>query len=384
MTIDNLTIITSGIVLLVALVAPMVNIFFRQRRRMATDTEATDGTGTAQVPVSIVITVHDKAMQLEKNLPAFLTQDYPAGYEVIVVVSSSDDSTDDVLKQFANYPNLYTTFIPSTSRYISRRKLAITIGVKAAKHEWVLLTDAECMPPSANWLKAMTRQCAKGTDMVTGYSNYGENTSPYKRFYRLHDELYLIRQAQRGTPYRTTCSNLLFRKSMFMTQRGFDGNLTYVRGEYDFLVNKYATNTNTALELAPEAWLTEDEPTRKSWRNRHLFYMETRKHLQRSMACRLAYNTDMTMMHLTWLAIMAAGVVAAITSNWIIAIATLLATIITVTFRSLLTSHVARMYNLKVSPLKLFFYEISTAWSKVIYLLRYRMADKNNFICHKI
>ena len=82
------------------------------------------------------MTVYDHAHELEEHLPAFLTQEYEPGYEVIVVDESSTDETDDVLKlQKQSYPHLYTTFLPKPNRNITRLKLALTIGVKAAKKD---------------------------------------------------------------------------------------------------------------------------------------------------------------------------------------------------------------------------------------------------------
>ena len=67
--------------------------------------------------------VHDNAQELERNLPAFLTQDYAPGYEIIIVDESSTDETEDVLKRFKHqHNNLYTTFIPDSFFLIVRKK----------------------------------------------------------------------------------------------------------------------------------------------------------------------------------------------------------------------------------------------------------------------
>ncbi len=48
----------------------------------------------------------------------------------------------DFLKRTAaENPHLYYTYIPESSRYMSRKKLQITLGVKAAKYEWIILTE---------------------------------------------------------------------------------------------------------------------------------------------------------------------------------------------------------------------------------------------------
>ena len=114
--------------------------------------------------------VYDNARELEERLPAFLTQTYEPGYEVIVVDESSTDNTEDVLTLFKNdYPHLYTTFLPKPDRNIMRRKLALTIGVKAAKNEWVILTDIHAEPPSEEWLKEIAECIDNTTEAMIGY-----------------------------------------------------------------------------------------------------------------------------------------------------------------------------------------------------------------------
>lgn len=90
-------------------------------------------------------------------LPAFLSQDYPGNFKVIVVAWKSDSDDEDVLKRYSSDPHLYTTYIPDSSRYMSRKKLAITIGVKAAQTEWVIMTDITSRPDSGQWLEGNGR-----------------------------------------------------------------------------------------------------------------------------------------------------------------------------------------------------------------------------------
>ena len=93
------------------------------------------------------MTVFDNGKDLEENLPAYLTQQYEPGYEVIVVDESSTDNTDDVLKLMKQqYPHLYTTFLPKPDIHLVRKRLALTIGVKAAKNEQIIFTDIKAFP----------------------------------------------------------------------------------------------------------------------------------------------------------------------------------------------------------------------------------------------
>ena len=164
--------------------------------------------------------VFDNAREIEENLPVFLTQVYEPGYEVIVVDESSTDNTEDVLKLFKNdYPQLYTTFLPKPDRNVIRRKLALTIGVKAAKNEWVILTDIHNKPTSDEWLKEIAESIDHTTEAMLGY--YRKKDTRIQLFDEISQARRLIRKAER-------------KKS-----DGHKGKiLKLLRGKYDFIVVK--------------------------------------------------------------------------------------------------------------------------------------------------
>lgn len=116
------------------------------------------------------MTVYDQAPDLEANLPAFLTQEYEPGYEVIVVDETSTDNTEDVLKILKNdYPRLYSTFVPKPNRQTIRRKLAINIGAKAAKNERVIITKIENPPTAPDILEAISQVLDRDAELTLGY-----------------------------------------------------------------------------------------------------------------------------------------------------------------------------------------------------------------------
>ena len=237
MIFDTVTILICAVLAVLALLSSFSDIFFKKVSENE-DNKSADGDCPQ---VSVIIVADNNAYELKNNLQAFLSQKYAADYEIIVVVDRDEDGTGDVLKTFGNHSNLYATFVPDSSRYMSRRKLAITLGVKAAKYEWILLTDATCHPVSGNWISSMAKNCGIDVNMVLGYSNYSEKAGIFKIFSRFHREYtFLYEAASYGAPYGMAGNNLMFRKSMFMDGNGFQGNLKYLRGEYEFLVNKYS------------------------------------------------------------------------------------------------------------------------------------------------
>lgn len=379
MIFDTITIIVCLVLAVLAALSSFTDIFFKK----VSMNEGKSLDKAESRPVSVVIVASNNADELKRNLPGFLSQDYPAGYEIIVAVEKDEDGTENVLKQYGSHPNLYSTFVPDSSRYMSIRKLAVTLGVKAAKNEWVLLTDATCRPASSHWISRMSQHCGEDADMVLGYGNYVAEAGSFKTFYRFHREYSLLYEALQGKAYGTEGKNLMFRKSMFMAGNGFQGNLKYLRGEYDFIVNKYAADGNIAVELNPESFILEDAPTKKDWRNMNVFYRETRRHLSRSLAHKFRFNADMLSLHASLLSSVASLAFSAINHNWLILAFSIPALLLPCILRTLNARKAMRSFGISVAPLKIIPFEIRLIWQNLRYAVAYRFSDKYDYISHK-
>jgi len=169
---------------------------------------------------SIVAAVHDQAQELREHLPTLLAQQYEAGYEVIVVDESSTDETADVLKQLkAEYPHLYTTFLPKYQFQTNRLRLALTIGVKAAKNNWLIFTDICTPPPYDGWLDELAAQTSRSTMLTLGYINRKTGDLLLQPFDSIDEA-------------RTHISNT----ERHQSGKGHKGkHLRYLRGKYDFM-----------------------------------------------------------------------------------------------------------------------------------------------------
>lgn len=386
MFIDNITIIICAVVVVMALVTPWINVFARQpKMRDGLDDEPDESKDGEDLPkITVIITPHEQSRELDENLPLFLNQNYPAGFEVIVVTRKGDSESEDVLKRYASNSHLYATYIPDSSRYMSRKKLAITIGVKAAKNEWILMTDITSTPDSDQWLQTMARNCTEDNSLVIGYTRYNEETGDYRRFERLATDFYLMRETQKNHTYRCNSTCLMFRKSEFLKGEGFRGNLKYLRGEYDFMANKYARSMAVALENSVDAWMTEREPTDKEWRDKHLFYMEDRKHLNGASRHRFSFYADQITMHVNYMVIVAAGAFGLLTGRMIVAATAAFALLLTIILRSAIASRAFHKWFTDIPAWKTVFFEISVPWRHLCYKIRYLRADKTDFISHKI
>lgn len=387
MTVDYVTIIGAGVVVVVSLLSIIINPFFRRsflEKASLDETGSGDSEGDALPPLSVIITLHDNTHEIEKKLPLYLNQNYPTDFQVIIVYEEGDSETDDILKRFADNKHLYHTFIPNSSRYVSRRKLAITMGVKAAKNEWILLTDVECRPAGENWLRTMARNARKDRNLVLGISKYADKTKHYYCFEHLHTLYYILRKAAKGTAFRTNCANLMFRKSNFLAQSGFSGNLDLQRGEYDFLVNKYAEKHAAAIETSPDAWVIEDIPTPKRRRNKHFYYLAGRNRMRNGLSYRLLYNADQWAIHLPLLLIAPTVAFAVITQRWILAGTGIFCLLLMTVLRTLTGKKALGMLGENMPSWKIYPYEISIVWHNLANIIRYKRADKLNFTSHKL
>jgi cellulose synthase/poly-beta-1,6-N-acetylglucosamine synthase-like glycosyltransferase len=113
-------------------------------------------TKSIKQPVSVIICARNEAENLRKFLPSILEQDYP-DYEVIVVNDCSEDNSYDVLGNYQiKYPHLKISTINKDPKFTHNKRFAQFIGIKAAKNELILFTDADCHPESVRWIEGMT------------------------------------------------------------------------------------------------------------------------------------------------------------------------------------------------------------------------------------
>jgi len=207
-------------------------------------------------PVSVIICAKNEAENLIHHLPLILEQDYP-DYEVIVVNDCSDDDTQEILENLQEkYNHLRVTQIKHDEKFTHGKKLALTIGIKAAKNEWLLLTDADCKPEGKYWLSTMQRSFNKDNQIVLGYGGYNAEKGFLNKMIRF-DSFFIALQylsfALIKVPYMGVGRNLAYRKSLFMGNKGFASHAHIHSGDDDLFINEVATSKNTRAEFSLEA-----------------------------------------------------------------------------------------------------------------------------------
>jgi poly-beta-1,6-N-acetyl-D-glucosamine synthase len=233
-------------------------------------------------PVTIIIAAKNEEINLRRNLPLILDQDYPV-FEVIVVDDYSTDETSFLLESFeAMHSNIRAITIKQEGSHHVGKKYPITLGLKGAKYEHVLLTDADCQPQNRNWIKAMISAYSEHSEIVLGYGSYEKQKGILNRLIRF-DTFYVALQyfsfALAGKPYMGVGRNLSYKKDLFFRNKGFATHTHIPSGDDDLFINKVATSQNTAIEINVDAHtVSVPKKTFASWVNQKRRHLTTGKY----------------------------------------------------------------------------------------------------------
>ena len=244
----------------------------------------------AAKPVSVVIAAHNEAYNLEKNLPSILEQDYP-DFEVIVVNDGSHDETEEVLSLLVQkYPKLKVVNVKQSVVFFRSKKFPLSVGIKSAKNEILLLTDADCRPVSRQWINQMQSAYHNNTEIVLGYGPYEKLSGLLNlmiRYDTFHTAVQYLSFALSGRPYMGVGRNLSYKKTLFYEHKGFINHYHINSGDDDLFINAAATSRNTGIQINPECHVFSDPKTSfRSWftqKRRHFttgkFYKASNKYL---------------------------------------------------------------------------------------------------------
>ncbi|MCF0183696.1 MAG: glycosyltransferase [Bacteroidaceae bacterium] len=200
----------------------------------------------------MLVRSHDNCSRLQSYLPKILGQEYGT-FEVLVVVEQDTDGTCGMLETLElAHKNLRHITLPKETRMITSEQMAYSLGMRAARYEWVLLTYADCFPVSDRWLAAMAQWCQDDTDVVGGMVNYENDHTgsevPFMRVWRLMSSFSLSRWT--GYLYRTDTCNVVVRRSTFLNGEALREFVVVRSGAMELWANK---QKRTAVARDPEA-----------------------------------------------------------------------------------------------------------------------------------
>jgi cellulose synthase/poly-beta-1,6-N-acetylglucosamine synthase-like glycosyltransferase len=270
-------------------------------------------------PVSVIIAARNEEENLTRHLSGILEQAYPQ-FEVVVVNDASWDDSITVLRAYEKlYSNLKVVNVHPNDHHDGGKKLAITLGVKAAKYDRLLFTDADCLPRSNQWIASMMGALRTEEDLILGYSAYRKSPGFLNLLIRF--DAYAVAMnylgfALAGIPYMGVGRNLSYSKSSFFAVGGFRSHYKIPSGDDDLFVNQIANRNNTGICLELDSHV-ESLPE-ESWK---AFWRQKRRHLTTGVKYRFWHKVLLVAQPLSLFAFLLAGIVLLGYSTWLVGVA---------------------------------------------------------------
>lgn len=236
--------------------------------------------------VSVIICARNEEEHLKKNLSHFLNQSYRS-FEVIVVNDGSTDRTRNVvLDSMQKWRNL--RLVETQHDTPPGKKAALTLGIRAARGNYLLLSDADCRPASTEWISSMTAHTNTILEIGLGFGPYDRKRGLLNRFIRYETAYTAVQYfslALQGLPYMGVGRNLLYKRSLFVQAGGFESHAHIASGDDDLFVNAVATKQNTAVVLDEKTFVfSEPKSTLRG------YFKQKQRHVSTGRSYRLLHQ----------------------------------------------------------------------------------------------
>lgn len=220
--------------------------------------------------VSVIICAKNEAKNLNENLPYLISQKF-SEFEIILINDGSSDNTLEVMQRFKKVnENIKIVDVKSIETFWGNKKYALTLGIKAATHNKLLFTDADCKPLSNDWINQMCSGFISKKELVIGYSPYkkikGSLLNLLIRFETFVTALQYMSYAAIAKPYMAVGRNLAYKRKLFFESNGFTEHMNIKSGDDDLFVNQVANSKNCYLQINPNSFVeSQPETNFKGW-----------------------------------------------------------------------------------------------------------------------
>lgn len=255
---------------------------------------------TSNIPISVIVCAKNEAENLKKFLPSIISQNYPS-FEIILINDASIDKTLKVMESFARkHDNIKIVNVKNIEAFWGNKKYALTLGIKVAKHNHLLFTDADCKPVSEHWISEMCSHFDDTKTIVLGYGAYKRIKKSFLnkliRFETLMAAIQYFSFAKIGLPYMGVGRNLAYNKSEFFSANGFISHMNVRSGDDDLFINQIANTKNTTICFSKES-VTKSIPetTFKDWFN------QKRRHISTASYYKLKHKILLTSLYISQL-----------------------------------------------------------------------------------
>ncbi len=233
-----------------------------------------------RVPISVIVCAKNEEENVKTFVPLLMQQDYP-DFEVVLIDDASSDDTLAIFEAFEKqYANIKLVKVQNNEAFWGNKKFALTLGIKAAKYDYLLFTDADCYPASPQWIKEMSSQFTTQKTIVLGYGAYEKIKNSFLnkliRFETLLSATSYFSWAKLGKPYMGVGRNLAYKKDEFFNVRGFMDHMKIRSGDDDLFINQAATGSNTSWCLSADSFTYSKPKTNlKEWLNQKRRHVST-------------------------------------------------------------------------------------------------------------
>ncbi|MNF28531.1 Poly-beta-1,6-N-acetyl-D-glucosamine synthase [compost metagenome] len=235
-------------------------------------------TAPKKLPISVIVCAKNEEENVKNFIPLLAEQDYP-DFEIVLIDDASSDDTLEVFEEFEKrYPNVRLVKVKNNEAFWGNKKYALTLGIKAAKKEYLLFTDADCYPASKDWITAMSSQFTLHRTIVLGYGGYEKIANSFLnkiiRFETLLTAIQYFSWAKLGRPYMGVGRNMAYKKEEFFNVNGFIEHIQIRSGDDDLFINQAANGKNVSIAYTPESF-TYSKP-KTSFKD---FFTQKRRHV---------------------------------------------------------------------------------------------------------
>jgi glycosyltransferase involved in cell wall biosynthesis len=236
-----------------------------------------------RIPISLIVCAKNEEENVRNLIPLLVAQDYPQ-FEIVLIDDASIDSTLDVFEEYEKlHSNIKLVKVENNEAFWGNKKYALTLGIKAAKYEYLLFTDADCIPSSKEWITTMSAQFTQEKTIVLGYGAYekigGSFLNKIIRFETLLSATQYFSWAKIGKPYMGVGRNLAYKREEFFKVRGFMDHMKIRSGDDDLFINQAAEAKNTTTCFLPDSFTYSKPKTSfKDWFTQKRRHVSTAKH----------------------------------------------------------------------------------------------------------
>lgn len=243
-----------------------------------------------KIAISVIVCAKNEEENVKKFIPLLVQQNYP-NFEIVLIDDASSDETLEVFEEFEKqYSNIKLVKVENIEAFWGNKKFALTLGIKAAKNEYLLFTDADCYPKTTEWISTMSSQFTQQKTIVLGYGGYEKIKNSFLNKIIRYETLLTATQyfgwTKLGKPYMGVGRNLAYKREEFFKTNGFIEHMSIRSGDDDLFINQAAKAKNTTVCFTPESF-TYSEPKKsfKEWfaqKRRHISTAKNYKSFDRS------------------------------------------------------------------------------------------------------